>query len=391
MSGRFVDPRFAERMRAILAERGLSYRALAERTFYGKSYLHRIAVGQTAPTAEVAARIDDALGADGELAGYVAPDVSTGAARDSAALVELLCGGHVDDAVHAAELAAQRLGIEYLTSPPLDVLTEAVTLRRTALTALPRAGDDRADLVVALGHLSGVLAYAALDLGDPASAGTHAEAVWRCGETTGHLGLRAWARGTQSLISRFSGDYQIALALAEDGTRYADDGAALTRLLCGQAQSHANLGDGPAARRALRAAADAHGREDDGDRGLFGFTSAKLAYYSGSTLIWLDKPADAAMAETESIRAIEAWAATPERFRPAGDQSLAHVYLATARLQRHQIEGAAEALAPILDLPDDRKLSWIAKRLDRIAGILAGPPFTRDPAALELCERIREF
>jgi len=66
-----VDPRFAHRLREILRERGISFRALAARTFYAKSYLHDLASGRKPPTAEAAVRLDDALGAGGELAGYV--------------------------------------------------------------------------------------------------------------------------------------------------------------------------------------------------------------------------------------------------------------------------------------------------------------------------------
>jgi hypothetical protein len=39
MTGR-VDPRFAERLRWLLVERGLSYRRLADQVFYAKSTIH---------------------------------------------------------------------------------------------------------------------------------------------------------------------------------------------------------------------------------------------------------------------------------------------------------------------------------------------------------------
>lgn len=71
-----ADPRFAVRLRDLLAEAGISYRALAAKTFYGKSYLHELAAGKKAPTIEVARRIDDALDADGRLVELVAGSVS---------------------------------------------------------------------------------------------------------------------------------------------------------------------------------------------------------------------------------------------------------------------------------------------------------------------------
>ncbi|GAA1808100.1 hypothetical protein GCM10009682_32380 [Luedemannella flava] len=396
---RTVDPRFAERMRDLLAERAVSYRVLAARTYYAKTYLHALATGAKSPTLEAAARIDDALAADGELVGYInEPAGSDGAAasRDSARLVELLCGGQVVDALDAAALGAHQLSVDYLSSPPDEMLRQATQLRRTAMAVLPRLhGRARAaeetDLLLALGHMSGVLAYAALDLGDAAAAAGHARAAWQCADTIDHHGLRAWVRGTQSLICRFGSGYGKALTYARDGMHYAHDGAAQARLLCGQAQSHANIGDGPAARRELTAAADAHGREHTPADGLFGFSAAKLAYYSGSTLIWLDHRDDAEHAQTESLRAIGLWEVSDPHERSMGDEALARVYLATARLQLHQLEGAVAALAPILDLPEDRKLSWIGKRLARIAEILAAAPYTNDPVARELGERIHAF
>src|SRR6476660_6731132 len=62
-----ASSRFAVRLRELLAERGVSYRALAARCFYGKSYLHDLAHGRKSPTPEVAQRLDAALNAGGEL------------------------------------------------------------------------------------------------------------------------------------------------------------------------------------------------------------------------------------------------------------------------------------------------------------------------------------
>jgi acyl-CoA synthetase (AMP-forming)/AMP-acid ligase II len=65
MAERVVDPRFAARMRDLLHERGMSFRALGARTFYAKSHLHAIAAGRKQPTVEAAARIDEVIAAGG--------------------------------------------------------------------------------------------------------------------------------------------------------------------------------------------------------------------------------------------------------------------------------------------------------------------------------------
>src|SRR5262245_9514805 len=71
MADRYVDPRFAHRMRELREARGLSYRALAARTFVGKSYLQELTSGIKSPSVQIARRIDEALEAGGELVGYV--------------------------------------------------------------------------------------------------------------------------------------------------------------------------------------------------------------------------------------------------------------------------------------------------------------------------------
>jgi hypothetical protein len=55
--------------------------------------------------------------------------------------------------------------------------------------------------------------------------------------------VRAWARGTQALIARFDQNYERSRKYIEDGLRYAGAGTSEVRLLCGAAQTAANLGD----------------------------------------------------------------------------------------------------------------------------------------------------
>lgn len=45
--------------------------------------------------------------------------------------------------------------------------------------------------------------------------------------------------------------------------------------------------------------------------------------------------------------------------RSLDDESLAHVYLATARLKVGEIEGAMESVRPIMELPEERQISLL--------------------------------
>jgi len=72
------DLSFSERMRQLRQARGISLRGLARCTFYGKTYLHELETGVKPPTKAVAQRVDDALGAEGELVALTAAGPSIG-------------------------------------------------------------------------------------------------------------------------------------------------------------------------------------------------------------------------------------------------------------------------------------------------------------------------
>jgi tetratricopeptide (TPR) repeat protein len=236
-----------------------------------------------------------------------------------------------------------------------------------------------------------VLAYAALDLGDAAGAATHAEGAWVCAERAGDNELRAWVRGTQSLIARFDSDYARALSYVQDGLRYAAPGTAWVRLLCGLAQCRANLGDSAGANRALNVALREREKitSPDSVGGLFAFSEAKQHYYAGSSLIWLGGGADAQRAVREASEAIALWEREPPECRSLDDEALAHVYQATAHLQLGDVDAAGAALRPVLALPTDRQISWITKRVGQVGDLLREPPFQHSVAAGELYDEIR--
>ncbi|MEU1686638.1 helix-turn-helix transcriptional regulator [Micromonospora sp. NPDC005707] len=67
-----TEPSFAGRLRALREASGLSLRALARLTFYGKSYLHELETGAKIPTPQIARQLDRVLRANGELVAMAA-------------------------------------------------------------------------------------------------------------------------------------------------------------------------------------------------------------------------------------------------------------------------------------------------------------------------------
>ena len=258
---------FAAELCRCRAAAGLSLGRVAADAHVHRAYLHRVEHAERWPSRAVAAALDGALNARGVLLDAWARGETehreaaehrrllAASLRSSAELDALLDpppGQAADDALAAAD----GLGLAYLSTPPGPMLQRALAARdrtMTRLAGLHRAGPHR-ELTRAAGYLSGVLAYAALDLGDDRAATAHAATAYRAGEVVGDGALLAWTRGTQSLIARFGQRYATALELAQAGMTDVGGGTAAPRLLAGQAQSLANLGDADGAHRALTAA-----------------------------------------------------------------------------------------------------------------------------------------
>ncbi|MGK5733313.1 helix-turn-helix domain-containing protein [Streptomyces sp. URMC 124] len=388
------------RQRRLAAHESLA--DLACRIHVHRTHIQHIEAGRRVPSREVAEAADIALNAGGRLVRAFDEEderrqqqaatrrtlaASLATSRDLCQLADLEL-----DELHAG---VEETAIDYLSTAPGPMLHRADALRRDALSRLRdyRHGQhQRSDLYVAAGRLSGILAYSALDLGDADAALEHARAAGRCAQQAGDTELLMWVRGTQSLISRFNGDYGIALGYVQDGLQYVGDvpGTGAARLLCGEVQCLANLGDSGGANQMLHLAEVARERvhRPDSLAGLFEFSETKQRYYAASSLIWLDGRDDARTAAAEARAAIASWEQMPTAQRSLDDERLCHIYLATALVQLGEVEAAAEAMAPVLELPTEAQISWINKRARRVASMLSAPRYRHSSAAEDLSSAI---
>ncbi len=372
---------------------GLSLRTLARMAYLDPGHLSRVEAGSRQPSIALAGALDRALNAHGaltELARY-----SQGARLEAGAAqsrrLSALFDQSADDATATLSEQAGALALAYLHQPVAVMHGEALRVRAVAVTLLRRQSRPTPDLVAVVARTSGVLAYAALDLGNPGAAMSHADLTLRCGQRMGDPALQAWARGTQSLIARFAGDYSTALAYAHAGLSAAGSGSGAVRLLCGVAQCSANLGDRDGARAALAAADRMRVAVRRDDPGVFGFSLAKQLYYSASSLVWLSEPGDAREAIRAARSAVEVWASGPQAERSLDDEALAHVYAATAAAQLADVDQADDWLEPILGLPEDRRISWIRKRMVRVADLLSTRRLRGSRQAARTVERISAY
>ena len=109
-----------------------------------------------------------------------------------------------DDVVHLANAYIR----EPLTAIMADLIEEQETVFRL-LEGKQKPALSR-DLYLLAGVVSGLTAKASQDLGRFHDAMTHARTLYVCADNADHQGLRAWARGLQSLIAYWAGRPQEA-------------------------------------------------------------------------------------------------------------------------------------------------------------------------------------
>jgi len=289
----------------------------------------------------------------------------------------------------------RRLSIDYMAAAPETVLAEAVPLRARVFAAIdrPNRPDQLRDLHLIAGQLCGILAYAAMDLGKTSVAMTSARATLLCADLAGHRDLAAWARGTQILIARLDGRYPAAARYIAAGLELRPSGSALARLVSGQAQCYANLGNLSATQKALAAALHAsdQAKPDEFAIGLFGFPRSKVHFYGTSALNWFTDPDSARTSDREAATAIELFEAGPAHERFVTDELLGHIYQATSRVHLGDLDAAREALRPVLTIPSPQRTEWHRRSLTRMSDLLTtGKPHTT-AAALDLREELAAF
>ncbi|MEV6770606.1 XRE family transcriptional regulator [Nocardia sp. NPDC051030] len=288
-----------------------------------------------------------------------------------------------------------RIANDYVHVPPVPMMVEMLRVRRRVYRLLEghQRPADTGHLYLLAGTLSGLLANASTDLGYVDAAGEQARAAWAYAELCGHNGLRSWTRGMQALIEYWSERPRRAVLLAQSGQQYADSATARVRLLNIEARIWSRLGSAHDTERCIRAADNAR----DGDSrdtlhdevgGVFGFNEPKSQYYAGATYIHLGQ-AEPALQATH--RAIELYSNGPTEQRSYGAESLARVDSAAAHLINGSLDGATEALQPVLRLDEEKRIAQLEERLIGLRQRLIRPEFRDVVAARELDETIEEF
>jgi hypothetical protein len=243
------------------------------------------------------------------------------------------------------------------------------------------------------GVTGGLLAKASHDLGNPHAALTQARTAFLCADNADHHGLRAWVRGLQSLVSYWAGNPHDSVRYAQLGAGYAEQANSTTSvwLPVSEARAWAALGNADATRAALDRAENARDsvQDDDLDEmgGLCTFGRNRQLYYAADALAWL--PGEVDEAGRISGEAVDAYTDQSHPEWAFGDAAGSHAAMAITRIVSGELEGAADAIAPVLDLPAERRINGVVHSARRVHQALRQSGRADD--ARELQEEIELF
>ncbi len=267
----------------------------------------------------------------------------------------------------------RRLVVAFQQQPLPTLLGDLVDTQDRAFGLLEgrQRPEQARDLYLVAGIACGLMAKAAHDLGAPHDAMTHARTGYVCADNAGHDGLRAWIRGLQALITYWSGRLDDSVRYAQLGSEAAarSRGTAGIWLISGEARALAALNRLEDAHAALARATEARDRvepdELDSLGGLCTFSRPRQLYYASDALAWGGE-AEANHTQRLALEALDGYARAPEQDRAFGDESGARCALAVARVFLREIDGAAEALAPVLELPPSKRIHGIVTSVEHV-------------------------
>lgn len=393
-----MNESFGDALRRLRGSR--SVRDVALLASCGKSHVSDLENGKRQPTATIAAALDQALGARGELIALA--DVRPGSSPLDQAdalqqgLHQTLAAGPLTDAsLDEWEYTVGRHGRATRYRPEGELLPELLadfTDLRLVLTHR-QAAPARRRLTIAVAQMSGLMALTLLKLGDG-----RARAWWRTGRAAAAAAedraTLSWMYAQEAYQLYYGGDMEGAVELAARAQHLAGGlpcvGPALAAPL--EARALAVLRQRDGAVEALSRAEVALERLPETERigSAFGYSESQLRFHAGNAWTHLGEVERAA---EQQERALELYP-----LRDHTDRALIALDQAIGAAIRGDAAGAAaRATTTIVDLPDEHRSALIIYRAREVAArvpeartvpevrvlreVLALPPGERDSSA----------
>lgn len=295
-----VDPRFPGRLRELMHERGISFRALAARSHYAKSYLHEFAAGTKPPSLDAARRLDAALAAGGRLAELVRAEPGTAGGSDEGDARELLARVRASDVAGETltrlEQVVDDLATRYATTPPAELVPQ---LRRHLgyvgrLVGRRATLDQQRRLIVVGGWLSLLAATVHIDLRQRAAAEARLVTADQLASHADQPEIQAWCLETRAWDVLTSGDYLAAVDLSRQAQAVAPrGGSAYIQATAQEGRAWARMGQ-PGRTREVLARVDRLVSSlpvPDRPEHHYRYDPDKALSYAATTLAWAGDPA----------------------------------------------------------------------------------------------------
>jgi hypothetical protein len=389
---------FSDELRRLMAERGAGVREVARQVPCNPGHLSNLRSGKKRPSPQIAARLDDVLGAGGILALRADGAHARAGAVGGRGLVDELVDHAVEfgrwteaanvgpGTVELLDEEIHRIARESVGAPLEPLVRRAVDVSRRAYALLQRHQRlrQRRDLYV-IGAKSGAFLACALgDLGQQAAAAAYARTGLILAEESGHPAALALALSAVSKVAFWDGRREAASTLATRGYGHCPPNSTRVLLACQEADA-AGI---PAAREAIGRAVRAQEEISAGDD-LAGLFSCGRARRAGYTMTLRLRERDLAGVLAAANEADVAGQAGEEV--SYGTWGQVQINAALAYLGQGEVEGAAARLEPVLALPPPLRLATFSGKLGYAAALLAGPRYRGSAAASTLTDQISGY
>lgn len=262
---------------------------------------------------------------------------------------------------------------------PLPELWDDLALSQEEAFRLLESGRARPsqsrDLLFMAGALSFMMSKGSHDIGDAKAAMMQARTANFLARQAEHTGLTALTDGLKSLISYWANRPEDALHYSQQGAATAEElRGTVTPWLYGlQARAAALLGDEDTVRAATQRAVALREQvtpdELDALGGIFTYPEVKQRYYTVEAAV-LQGQGDARVV-TAAEEAVRGFSNPSDPTWAFGDQAGAQCNLALVRLYGDDLDGAAEAVRPVLDLAPSHRNNGIVVSADRVRAAVA--------------------
>jgi hypothetical protein len=290
-----------------------------------------------------------------------------------------------DDAIESLAAATSDAAQDHAYRPPATVLANVLVIHRH-IQAVLQDGKQLTRQCRELFRIdAALLAHVSLLLGDlrqdkPAAAFATAATV-----AAGQAGSSpAEAFSAQAQIARWRHRYTEAADLAAKGFACSPRTSLRVLLACQEANAAALARDPQRVLNALARAEAAH--VDATSDSAWSCPPARYALYRLSTALHSGDPVTALR---EAAEADAAW--LPGHARPFGTWAHTRIAAGFAHLMLGSVDGAADQIGPVLELPDEYRLVTLTEHMASVDRLLEQPRFRGAREVARLRDRIAEF